>query len=130
MPNSVFTATTETTIGIKDIPAFKSEPNILSLFDSTFLEKNTDYMAGLSNTDMFNNTFKLMFPPSISVEVTRGVGDYTYTKDAGKLEFSLKGKNSETYIFLKFTGEGRISLDSDLLNEVGYPLMKTYFLNQ
>ena len=87
-------------------------------------------MAGLSNTDMFNNTFKLMFPPSISVEVTRGVGDYTYTKDAGKLEFSLKGKNSETYIFLKFTGEGRISLDSDLLNEVGYPLMKTYFLNQ
>lgn len=111
--------------------------NILALNDSSEIKSGTYYVMGVVGHIAFRLKFKVRFPDSVTAGVLGGFGHYSFNRLDGTLEIELASSefgdttiiSGVSEIALKFTGKGKISVESNLLLEDGTYLKKTYLMN-
>ena len=111
--------------------------NLLALNDSSEIESNTSYVIGVVGNIAYRLKFKVRFPDSVIPNVVGGYGHYSFNRLDGTLEIELAssefGDTTIIYgvseIVLKFSGRGKISIESNLQMKDGQYVKKIFFMN-
>ena len=95
--------------------------NLLALDFGSTIKNETSYVIGVTNKELYDVKFKLLYPSTVVPEITGGWGTYDSHDILGGMEIELKGTDygngtlgGLSEVILKFKGEGAITIESNI----------------